>query len=281
MRYTFDDDEASVSDATSTRRSTRHSTRTTPFEAGPTFTASGRQVRQRKSGGYGESLLSNGRTGGDDRGGTPADGTEKLEKPWRDGRATRSSAASGATNQRKRKYIDGYNEIDEMSDEDDAPPSGDEWDSDQNERENEMPDVDEYDDDTSSSNTPGHDEVPSLIVKLKIPSKAASPDPIGDSIALKPLHAATPPVEAAVDRPVAPPPHTSTALAPRSPPAGPSGYPTPTSSSYVSSKHHKQVSSSRVPAAPASAAAQAAARQKDEAASAPSVLSPRAVMGGV
>ncbi|KAK7888208.1 hypothetical protein LTR67_009085 [Exophiala xenobiotica] len=53
MRYTYSDDEDG-SDGLSSRRSTRIST---PLEAGPTVTASGRQVKSRLGGMYGESML--------------------------------------------------------------------------------------------------------------------------------------------------------------------------------------------------------------------------------
>ncbi len=57
MRYTFSDDEED-SDNVSTRISTRDSGISTPAEhAGPTVTASGRQVKSRLGGMYGETML--------------------------------------------------------------------------------------------------------------------------------------------------------------------------------------------------------------------------------
>ncbi|KAF2095253.1 hypothetical protein NA57DRAFT_44903, partial [Rhizodiscina lignyota] len=64
MRYTFSDDEDEYSDAVSTRRSTRNTGANTPADPSkPTVTASGRQVRGRLGGVYGEPLLS-GQTSG-------------------------------------------------------------------------------------------------------------------------------------------------------------------------------------------------------------------------
>lgn len=190
MRYTYDDDEgedgASFSDATSgARRSTRHqSARTTPFELGPTFTASGRQINKPRTGGYGESLLSN----------APENATDELAPEYNDaesheedsepvrngGRPTRSAArppTNGDSNPRKRKHLDGYNDIDGMSEEEDAAPSGDEWNSDQNEADDtEMPDVDDEpdaasddDDEEEVSEVDVDDHEPqSLVIKLKL-----------------------------------------------------------------------------------------------------------------
>ncbi|KAK5121908.1 hypothetical protein LTR85_004480 [Meristemomyces frigidus] len=186
MRYTYDDDEeedgASFSDATSgARRSTRHqSARTTPFESGPTFTASGRQINKPRTGGYGESLLSN----------APENATDELAPEYNDaaedgedsepvrngGRPTRSvarPAVNGEINPRKRKHIDGYNDIDGMSEEEDAAPSGDDWDSDQNEaNDTEMPDADDEQDaasdDDEEAEEEEEEEAHSLVVKLKV-----------------------------------------------------------------------------------------------------------------
>ena len=59
MRYTYsEDDDDDGSDAMSSRRSTRPSGVSTPAEhAGPTVTASGRQVKSRLGGMYGETIL--------------------------------------------------------------------------------------------------------------------------------------------------------------------------------------------------------------------------------
>src|SRR5687768_3103961 len=60
MKYTFSEDEDDIySDSTTARRSTRNTGTHTPAEpAGPTVTLSGRQVKARQGGAYGESMLS-------------------------------------------------------------------------------------------------------------------------------------------------------------------------------------------------------------------------------
>lgn len=185
MRYTYDDDDSFLSDETSTRRSARQSARATPFETGPTVTSSGRQVRQPRTGEYGESLLSapplstdelntgysdpeqmvsKARAGRSDR-----SGTEDSEGPVRGyGRPTRSGI-NGVSNPRKRRY----DHIDGLSDEDDAEASEDEWDSDKNDDGDEdMPDVgDDGDDDMSEADdeeSEDEDEGKSLVVRLKL-----------------------------------------------------------------------------------------------------------------
>lgn len=193
MRYTYDDDEDQDtfdSDATSTRRSTRNvSSRNTPLDAGPIYTASGRPSRQPRRGDYGESLLSHeldnttDELSPDYKGGIVADGDEDDSEPVRSGgRAMRSSGrqplAIGGSNSRKRKHIDGYNSIDEMSDEEDAGSEDDEWDSENNDVEDEaMPDAEDEDDNEMTGTGEdddgnGDDESDTLVVRLRVPPKA-------------------------------------------------------------------------------------------------------------
>lgn len=183
MRYTYDEDDNDGddgttfdSDATSTRRSTRQSGRNTPAEsAGPTFTASGRQIHKPKTGEYGESLLR----------GAPENATDELSpefqereedsEPVRGGRRAAKQAVNGESNPRKRKHIDGYNDIDDMSDEEgDAEASGEDWDSEKNDAENtEMPDADDEDEEPSEDDGPEDDEEPrSLVVTLRMSPKS-------------------------------------------------------------------------------------------------------------
>lgn len=182
MRYTYDEDDESAggddSDATSTRRSTRHqSARSTPFEAGPQYTASGRQIRQPRTGEYGESLLSkevmSDELGPDYDGGERA-GSDESD-PVHGGRPTRAARgyAYVVDNPRKRKHIDGYNNIDAMSDEEDDA-TGDDWNSDANASGDEnLPDADDVDDAPSEDEDEddlGERPSGSLIVKLKVPT---------------------------------------------------------------------------------------------------------------
>lgn len=123
---------------------------------------------------YGESLLSGQVTNADD---TPMSGDmegSEASDPLHEGhgRATRSGGRTAPVNgSRKRKHIDTYNSLDDMSDEDDAASSGNDWDGgdddevDDNlaeEDEDEMS-VDDDDDDNDLDSVPR-----SLIVKLKV-----------------------------------------------------------------------------------------------------------------
>lgn len=183
MRYTYEEgDEEGDSDDTSTRRSTRHqSSRSSPFESGPTYTASGRQIKQPRTGEYGESLLSGNVMNADELG--DFDGSSRAGREASDetdpvragGRATRSGGARPAangSNLRKRKHIEGYNSIDEMSDEDGV--SGDDWDSDRNDEDEHMPDAAEASDAPEASDAEDDSEDDeesasrSLIVTLKL-----------------------------------------------------------------------------------------------------------------
>lgn len=182
MRYTYDDDEEDTldSDATSARKSTRQqSNRSTPFEPGPTFTSSGRQVRGRTGGTYGESKLSNQITSTDELAPEYEDqvqdyGSENSD-PVRNGRRSTRNAGRGTTGgdggTRKRKRGDGRNNIDEMSDEDEATPSGDEWDGgdDDDDQDATRADADDKDDDSEVEVEEEEDEEPSsLVVKLHV-----------------------------------------------------------------------------------------------------------------
>ncbi|KAK5706715.1 hypothetical protein LTR97_001705 [Elasticomyces elasticus] len=177
-RYNYDEeddgaDAAFESDATSTRRSGCQSTRATPLSDGPTYTMSGRQTRQPRTGQYGESLLrqSVGVDGNDDMALPSSGDDDGSEPPTALGRATRSARKPEASNSRKRKHIDGYNDIDDMSGEDDAAPSGDDWDSDRNEVEDEpMPDAKDEEEEPSEDDLDdeSEDEKKSMVVKLKL-----------------------------------------------------------------------------------------------------------------
>ncbi|KAK0622087.1 hypothetical protein DIS24_g11407 [Lasiodiplodia hormozganensis] len=119
MKYTFSDEEDETSDALSTRRSTR---RGTPSDNKPVVTSSGRQVRSRMGGLYGETLLSGQNTELDSPG--TADYERSDASEGMGGRATRAGRGRHGVPQRSNKHIDGYNSIDEMDDEEEV----DEWD---------------------------------------------------------------------------------------------------------------------------------------------------------
>ncbi|KAF2114781.1 hypothetical protein BDV96DRAFT_575879 [Lophiotrema nucula] len=171
-KYTYSDEEDFASDATDVRRSTRRSGRDTPaVPGGPTVTASGRQVRTRATGLYGESLLSGQTT----ERASPATGeyvrSDASEEPHpAHGRSTRAAAQSSTGWQGGgRKHIETYNDLDEMDDEDEASESGNEWDGgDEDEVEDQMDlgdDEDDLDDDSSDDDG----EPKTLVVRLRYP----------------------------------------------------------------------------------------------------------------
>ncbi|KAK6428195.1 hypothetical protein LTR95_015664 [Oleoguttula sp. CCFEE 5521] len=174
MRYTYDEDEDS--DATSTRRSNRHSERNTPAATGPQYTSSGRQVRPRQANGeYGTSGLATEVTSADD---LAQDGdSEDLGR----GVARTTRGATNGYAKRKRVLDDDEDDAD-LSEEDDLPQSGDEWNSDINAAEDEerVPDDHEDEDEVEESEEEEH----SLIVKLKIGPPNATK--AGDEVAREP-----------------------------------------------------------------------------------------------
>lgn len=181
IRYTYSDEEEGGSDALSTRKSNRQSGLSTPAEpTGPTFTASGRQVRSRVGGAYGETMLSG---QNDNREAPPAgqnDGATDVneEQHVSTGRTRRSASGTGVQGGRKgREHIPGYNQVDEMDDESDATSSGGEWDGGDDDVDEKVVD-DEDDDDADMSDDEGsaaedeEDEPvyigkPSLVVSLR------------------------------------------------------------------------------------------------------------------
>ncbi|PKX96830.1 uncharacterized protein P174DRAFT_509992 [Aspergillus novofumigatus IBT 16806] len=155
LKYTYSDDEDIFSDEfPSTRRSTRNASGiSTPAEpAGPRYTASGRQIRARAGGLYGESLLS----------GQRGEEAEETGRPQRS-RATRANG-----------YTD-YN----MDDESDAGhSSGNEWQGGEEEEDNDFEGDDEGDLSGDESIIDGQDR--SLVVQLrygkgKVPSSPHEP----------------------------------------------------------------------------------------------------------
>lgn len=172
-----DDDDEGYSDMTTSRRSTRtRNTGThTPAE-GPTVTLSGRQVKSRQGGAYGESILSGTHTPAVTAGGF--DGTS--EEPEENGGRPRRAAASKATTNgwvTKKAHIDGYNSVDEMdSDEDDASEQDYGDDEEEDDHVSLGSDVEDQDDlpDADENMTDAGDEKQSLVIKL--PIKTPTPE---------------------------------------------------------------------------------------------------------
>ncbi|KAL2038450.1 hypothetical protein N7G274_008789 [Stereocaulon virgatum] len=174
MKYTYLDDEG-VSDTFSTRRSNRNSGHSTPAEpSGPTFTASGRQVRSRHGGAYGESMLSGQADSLETRSIGVMDGADEddEEGPISRGRPRRAAQQDGLQSRpRLRKHIEGYNSLDSMDDESDAASSGG-WDggddeSDNHAEDDEAEDVDMSDAEDKNSEEEEDDVRQSLVVSLR------------------------------------------------------------------------------------------------------------------
>lgn len=172
MKYTYSEDEDIFSDdLPSTRKSTRNTSAiSTPAEpAGPRFSASGRQIRTRAGGLYGEALLLGQR------------GEELAEENTGRPQRTRTSTRANG-------YTD-FNMVDDIGEESDAQnSSGNEWHGDEEEDENDL-EGDEAEDEISDDDSIANGEPPSLMVHLKyrkheLPSKANGPGE--ESLAEKP-----------------------------------------------------------------------------------------------
>ncbi|KAI9826899.1 MAG: hypothetical protein M1832_005838 [Thelocarpon impressellum] len=141
IRYTYSSDEDGESESTYARRSGRQSGISTPAEAHDilTFTASGRQVRSRHGGTYGETMLS-GQTSeratpgvigqeefeaaGEEAAGEEVEGAEATAQSGRPRRSRLRQELNGRSSGGGGEHIPGYNSLDEMDDEEDAASSG-------------------------------------------------------------------------------------------------------------------------------------------------------------
>ena len=199
MKYTFSDEDEGDSDSIQAKRSNRHSGMSTPAEpAGPVFTASGRQVRSRVGGAYGQSLL-NGQHGNEvvpvNEGaeGEPNGGREQ----YADSRPQRTRLRNGVDRNAGHSHSKSYRSYDGTGDESDVQSSGEEWDGGDEEDdvdEDQIPEDEDDDDDddgdldmseddirtTRFVNHPGDDKQRhgSLVVSLRYQRKP-SPPPLG------------------------------------------------------------------------------------------------------
>ncbi|KAH8821663.1 hypothetical protein F5884DRAFT_97304 [Xylogone sp. PMI_703] len=187
IKYTYsDDDDELFSDATTSRRSTRNTRAHTPAEGlgGPTVTSSGRQVRSRNGGIYGESLLSGAVTPAISTGdGTSEEPEDKTEED-QNGRPRRNAAlnhGSRGWGRKGRRDSEDYNsDMDDDEEDNDAsePDYGD--DEDEEDRiaaESEDDDQDNLTDEAEvldDLNDIVDDDKKSLVVKL--PVKTPTPE---------------------------------------------------------------------------------------------------------
>lgn len=163
LKYTYSDDEDMFSDDLPSRRSTRNAASTAvPAEPSlPRFTASGRQIRSRAGGMYGEALLTGQRE------------DSEYDEEEDDGRPQRARTT------RHPNGYSGYN-IDDLEDESEAIPSdandsGHEWNSGQDD-ENGF-EGDEEGEDASGDESIMNGEPPSLVVQLRYGKGNATRDP--------------------------------------------------------------------------------------------------------
>ena len=188
IKYTFSDDDDDEGSDFSTRRSTRNSGISTPGEpAGPTFTASGRQVRTRHHGAYGEILHSGqqdaiSQDNEHDR--SSQDGNNGItdEGPTSRTRSRSSVPPRQSNGPRGRAHIEGYNALDEMDDESDATSSGNEWDGGDDDEDNvdgNMADDDDVEMADESDMEEAQDELAqqSLVVSLRYQRKPEGSSP--------------------------------------------------------------------------------------------------------
>lgn len=180
MRYTFSDDEED-SDDFPTRKSTRNSGVSTPAEpTGPTVTASGRHVKSRLGGMYGETMLMDQRKELEHErdaaivngGGSERDHHQDEEA---DGRAQRSGGRPRRETRAPRRIDDSSDELN--GDSDRASSASKEWSGNEEEPDDDNPDVEEFD-----TNGDGDEEVDddaqlergqdSLVVQLRYKREA-------------------------------------------------------------------------------------------------------------
>ncbi|RFU35839.1 hypothetical protein B7463_g456, partial [Scytalidium lignicola] len=125
IKYTYSDDDELYSDATTSRRSTRNTRTHTPAEGlgAPTVTSSGRQVRSRNGGIYGESLLSGAVTPAVSTGDGTSEEPEDNIPNDQNGRPRRSAAVNHGSrgwSRKSHRYAEGYDSADIDDEEDDA-----------------------------------------------------------------------------------------------------------------------------------------------------------------
>lgn len=210
IKYTYSDEEDEVySDATSgARRSTRNTGTHTPADAGPTITASGRQVKSRLGGVYGESLLS-GDPGHDDAVGglSGADGETAEDSEGDSARPRRAAAATNHGQSKSRKQVDGHNSIDDIDDESDGSEQdyGDdeedddvvpvETDEEEAEEPSDVEDLMDLDDDKQSLVVKLPVKTPSperkMAIKLNLSPRKDAPNGLMDNTTINSNHAAT------------------------------------------------------------------------------------------
>ncbi|KAG0155772.1 hypothetical protein PDIDSM_2945 [Penicillium digitatum] len=159
LKYTYSDDEGIFSDdEPSTRRSTRNVTLTEASTESrrPRFTASGRQIRSRAGGLYGEALLTGQRDGADNEE-FDEDEEEEVSRPQRARTSTHPNGYSGYD-------ADDLEDASEVHSS--ANESGNEWQGVEDDLEHDV-EGDNEEDEASADESTGNEEPESLVVQLR------------------------------------------------------------------------------------------------------------------
>ncbi|KAJ5197326.1 hypothetical protein N7449_007805 [Penicillium cf. viridicatum] len=168
LKYTYSDDEDIFSDdEPSARRSTRNAV---PTEAStesrrPRFTASGRQIRSRAGGLYGEALLIGQRDGADDE--EFDEDEEEVSRPQRARTSTHPNGYSGYD-------ADDLEDASEVHSS--ANESGNEWQGVEDDLEHDF-EGDNEEEEASADESTGNEEPESLVVQLRYGKGDASSNP--------------------------------------------------------------------------------------------------------
>ncbi|KAK2825675.1 hypothetical protein FQN49_007477 [Arthroderma sp. PD_2] len=190
IKYTFSDDDDFSSEAFPSRKSTRHQSRASspPENSGPTFTASGRQVRSRVGGMYGQTVLGKRALEATDE--DPSNPAGGVDGDMLNGRSRRSRRENRSNGWEGSTPSDTFNSVDDLEGEDEheAASSENEW--------NEEADVaadDEDEDEALLSDADSFtadldlDRNKSLIVKLQYGKANTAKAPNPDSDQVKPI----------------------------------------------------------------------------------------------
>lgn len=178
IKYTYsDEEEGFYSDSTTTRRSTRNTGTHTPIEpSGPTVTQSGRQVKSRQGGVYGESMLS----GSHNAEAEDMDATndEAENEAGTSGRPRRAAAphTNGWSKPKGGRHIEGYNNVDEMTSDEEADASEQDYGDDEEDEDDNVSLASDGDDldDILDEGDEVDDEPKKLVIKL--PVKTPTPE---------------------------------------------------------------------------------------------------------
>ncbi|CAI7661716.1 unnamed protein product [Penicillium glandicola] len=169
LKYTYSEDEDIFSeDEPSARRSARNaaSTEASTESRRPRFTASGRQIRSRAGGLYGEALLTGQRDGADDEE-FDEDEEEQVSRPQRARTSTHPNGYSGYD-------VDDLEDASEVHSS--ANESGNEWQGVEDDLEHDF-EGDNEEDEASADESTGNEEPESLVVQLRYGKGDASTNP--------------------------------------------------------------------------------------------------------